>query len=54
MSCEAQLIETTYDWTNMLNKGKGQIKVILLDFIKAFDVVVVELPQAPEDDPQKH
>ena len=39
MSCETQLIEATYDWTNILNKGKGQIDVILLDFGKAFDVV---------------
>ena len=39
MSCETQLIEATYDWTNILNKGKGQIDVILLDFCKAFDVV---------------
>ena len=39
MSCETQLIEATYDWTNILNKGKGQIDVILLDFSKAFDVV---------------
>ena len=39
MSCETQLIEGTYDWTNILNKGKGQIDVILLDFSKAFDVV---------------
>ena len=39
MSCETQLIEATYDWTNILNKGKGQIYVILLDFSKAFDVV---------------
>ena len=38
MSCETQLIEATYDWTNILNKGKGQIDVILLDFSKAFDV----------------
>ena len=28
-----------YDWTNILNKGKGQIDVIFLDFSKAFDVV---------------
>ena len=39
MSCETQLMEATYDWTNILNKGKGQIDVILLDFSKAFDVV---------------
>ena len=39
MSCKTQLIEATYDWTNILNKGKGQIDVILLDFSKAFDVV---------------
>ena len=39
MSCETQLIEATYDWTNILNKGKGQIDVILLDFSKTFDVV---------------
>ena len=39
MSFETQLIEATYDWTNILNKGKGQIDVILLDLSKAFDVV---------------
>ena len=39
MSCETQLIEATYDWTIILNKGKSQIDVILLDFSKAFDVV---------------
>ena len=39
MSCETLLIEATYDWTNILNKGKGQINVILLDFSKTFDVV---------------
>ena len=39
MSCKSQLIEVTYDWTNILNKGEGQIDVILLDFSKAFDVV---------------
>ena len=38
--CHAkQLIEAIYDWTKILNKGKGQIHVILLDFSKAFDVV---------------
>ena len=39
MSCKTQLIEATYDWTNILNKGKGQIDAILLDFSKAFGVV---------------
>ena len=39
MSCETQLIEATYDWTNILNKGKGHIDIILLDFSKDFDVV---------------
>ena len=39
MSCEPQLIEATYDWTNILNKGKGQINVILVDFCKAIGVV---------------
>ena len=34
-----QLMDTTYDRTNILNKGKGQIDVILLDFSKAFDVM---------------
>ena len=39
-ACHAkQLIEATYDWTNILNKGNGQIDVILHDFSKAFDVV---------------
>ena len=40
MSCETQLIEATYDWTNIINKGKGQIDVIILNFSKAFDVVL--------------
>ena len=39
MSCKTQLIGATYYWTNILNKGKGQIDVILPDFSKAFDVV---------------
>ena len=39
MSCKTQLIEDTYGWTNILNRGKGLIDVILLDFSKAFDVV---------------
>ena len=39
MSCVTQLMETTYDWTKILNIGRGQIDVILLDFGKAFDVV---------------
>ena len=39
MSRETHLIEATYDWTNILNKGKGQIDVILLDFCEAFDAV---------------
>ena len=39
MSCKTQLIEAMYDWTNILNKGKGRIDVILLDPSKAFDDV---------------
>ena len=39
MSCKRQLMEATYDWTSILNEGKGLIVVILLDFCKAFDVV---------------
>ena len=39
ISCKTQLIEAMYDWTNILNKGKGQIYVILLDFSKAFGIV---------------
>ena len=39
MSFKTQLIEATYDWTNILSKGRVQIDVILLDFSKAFDVV---------------
>ena len=35
MLCETQLIEETYD---ILNKGKGQIYLILLEFSKTFDV----------------
>ena len=38
-SCQTQLIDATYDWSNILNKGKDQIDVILIDFSKAFDVV---------------
>ena len=39
MSCKTRLIEATYDWTNILNMGKGLIDVILLDFSKASGVV---------------
>ena len=39
LSCKTQLIEAMYDWTNILNKGKGQIDVILLEFSKAFNIV---------------
>ena len=39
MPCKTQLIEATYDCTNILNKGKGQIDAILPGFSKAFDVV---------------
>ena len=39
MSCETQLIKATYDSINILNKGKGQTDVILLDISKVFDVV---------------
>ena len=39
MSCETQLIETTFDWSTILNKGGAQVDIILLDFSKAFDVV---------------
>ena len=39
MSCQIQLIEAMHDWTNILNKGKSQIDVILCDFGKAFDDV---------------
>ena len=28
-----------HDWTTILNKGQGQVDVILLDFSKAFDTV---------------
>ena len=28
MSCKTQLIEAIYDWTNILNKEKGQIDII--------------------------
>ena len=38
MSCKTQLIEAMYDWTSILNKGKGQIDVILLDFSKTLDI----------------
>ncbi|KAJ8047921.1 hypothetical protein HOLleu_00040 [Holothuria leucospilota] len=33
MSCETQLTEAMNDWTSTLNKRKGQIDVILLDFL---------------------
>ena len=39
MSCETQLIESIHDWSQLLDKGPGQVDVILLDFSKAFDVV---------------
>ena len=39
MSCETQLVEAIHDWTTILNKGQGQVDVILLDFSKAFDTV---------------
>ena len=39
MSCKTRLVEATYDWTNVLDRGGGQIDVILLDFGEAFDVV---------------
>ena len=39
MSCETHLIEATYDWINILNKGMDKMDVILLDFGKALDVV---------------
>ena len=38
--CHAkQLMEAAYDWTNILNKAKGQIDVIRLDLSKDFHVV---------------
>ena len=40
MSCKTQLIEATYDRTNIVNKGKGEIYIIILDLGKAFDVVL--------------
>ena len=39
MPCETQLVEAIHDWTTILNKGQGQVDVILLDFSKAFDTV---------------
>ena len=39
MSCETQLVEAIHDWSTILNKGQGQVDVILLDFSKAFDTV---------------
>ena len=39
MSCQTQLMEATYDWSSILNKGKGHIDVIPLYLSKAFDVV---------------
>ena len=38
MSCETQLIEATYDWTNILSKGNNLVDAIFLDLCKAFDV----------------
>ena len=37
MSCEAPLIETIYDRTNTLNRGKGQIAALILDSSKDLD-----------------
>ena len=39
MSWKTQLVEATYDLTNILSKREGLIDVILLDFSKAFNVV---------------
>ena len=39
LSCETQLVDALYDWTEALNRGSGQIDCIVLDFSKAFDVV---------------
>ena len=40
-ACHAKhLIEETNDWTNILDKEDVQIDVILIDFGKAFDVVL--------------
>ena len=33
MSCGTQLVEATYDWTNIINKVKGQIDVIFPDVV---------------------
>ena len=35
----SKLIEATYDWTNILKKGIGQVDVIILDLSKALDVL---------------
>ena len=39
LSCETQLIDALYDWTEVLNRGSGQVDCTVLDFSKAFDVV---------------
>ena len=39
MSCATHLVEALNDWTSVMNKGSGQVDVIVLDFSKAFDVV---------------
>ena len=39
MLCETPIIKAAYNWTNALNKGKGQIHVIILDFSKASNFV---------------
>ena len=42
MSCETQLVEAIHDWTSTLNRGQGQVDVIVLDYSKAFDTVPFE------------
>ena len=39
LSCETQLVDALYDWTEVLNRGSGQVDCIVLDLSKAFEVV---------------
>ena len=40
MSCNMQLVEALHDWASSMNEVCRQIHVIVLDFSKAFDMVL--------------
>ena len=35
LSCERQLVDALYDWTEVLSRGSGQVDCIVLDFNEA-------------------